>query len=315
VDGVFLDPVTLKPLALTYPDHFGKKGDRAWTSQEGTFTPSADGTAFGRWSTNQSPTEVVARVVEGGEVKTHHVWNLKHIVPGPDGRWFYTAKGIVTRELKRAAPDDEKYGYCLPATSGDYFLSLTSANERDRTGGTFTVYHRGMKGPIGRSEKADHGMVFDGWDRDPWGPWRRVFFVPEAKVIIVLPVSNDRVVLHKFDVDAALEKSGLDYLFVTSQAPRGVKAGAAFTYPLRVKSKHGGADVQGRERAERGGGIQGRRRLVAGAGRRDRGRPGRDPDRPGRRRPGRVPHVQGPRDEVIAGLALRERKTLLRTML
>ena len=67
-------------------------------------------------------------------------------------------------------------------------------------GGTFTIYHRGMKGPIGRLEKADHGLRFEHWGREGVnGPWRRVFFVPEAKVIAVLPVSNDRVVLHKFD--------------------------------------------------------------------------------------------------------------------
>src|SRR5205085_1402894 len=53
----------------------------------------------------------------------------------------------------------------------------------------------------------------------------------------VLPVTNDQVVLHKFDPDAALEKSGLDYLLVTSQPQTEVKAGATFSYPIKVKSK------------------------------------------------------------------------------
>src|SRR5262245_54716997 len=142
--------------------------------------------------------------------------------------------------MKRSNADDEKYAFCLPAVTGDYFLSLTSADDKG-AGGTFTIYHRGMKGPVGRLEKADHGLRFDGWGREGVnGPWRRAFFIPEAKVIVVLPVSNDRVVLHKFDVDDALEKSGLDYLFVASQPPRSVKAGTTFTYPLQVKSKHGG---------------------------------------------------------------------------
>jgi hypothetical protein len=178
-------------------------------------------------------------VVTGGDVKRYGAWNVTHAIPGPDGRFAYTAKGPVSRELKPGTADDEKYGYCLPATSGDYFFSPTAAKP-DRTAGSFTVYHRGMKGPLGRIENADHGIVYDGWDRDPWGPWRRMFFIPEANVIAVLPVSNDRVVLHKFDVDAALAKSGLDYLFVTSQPPRTTKAGGTFSYPLAVKSKAGG---------------------------------------------------------------------------
>ncbi len=59
-------------------------------------------------------------------------------------------------------------------------------------------------------------------------------------MIAVLPPSNDQVVLHKFDADAALEKSGEDYLLVTSRPPREAKAGATFAYPIQVKSKQGG---------------------------------------------------------------------------
>jgi len=44
-------------------------------------------------------------------------------------------------------------------------------------------------------------------------------------------------VLYKFDADAALEKSGLDYLIITSQPPAEVKAGTTFTYPIKIKAK------------------------------------------------------------------------------
>ena len=45
------------------------------------------------------------------------------------------------------------------------------------------------------------------------------------------------MVLHKFDADAALEKSGLDYLIITSQPPAEVKAGTNLTYPVKIKAK------------------------------------------------------------------------------
>ena len=237
VDGTFLDPVTFRPLAVKYSEGGAYQGKRAWIHKEHPLFASAEGTTFGSWNPHLSPSYCGTRVIAGGEVKRYENANLFHTIPGPDGRWVYTSKGVVTRNMKYASADDEKYGYCLPATSGDYFFSPTTAKE-DRTGGTFTVYHRGMKGPIGKLDKADHGLVFDNWDRDPYGPWRRVFFIPEAKIIVVLPVSNDRVVLHKFDLDDALEKSGLDYLFVVSQAPRSTKAGETLTYPIKVKAKN-----------------------------------------------------------------------------
>ncbi len=160
---------------------------------------------------------------------------MRHAIPGPDGRSVYTAKGVVARTLDRSDRDDATYGYCLPAMRGDYFLSLTSANA-GKAGG-FTVYLRGLKQPVAKLDKAEHGLTFDGWDREDFGPWKRVFFIPDAKVIAVLPPSNDQVVLHKFDADAALEKSGLDYLIITSQPPAEFKAGTNFTYPIRIKSK------------------------------------------------------------------------------
>ncbi len=239
IDGTFFDPVSLKPLPVKYADGYPYQGKQAWIHEEHPLFASGDGTVYGNWNPNLSPSDCGTRVVTGLDVKRYQNANLFHTIPGPDGKWVYTSKGIVTHQMKYAGADDEKYGYCLPATSGDYFFSPTTA-KADRTGGTFTVYHRGMKGPIGKLEKADHGLVFDNWDRDPYGPWRRMFFIPEANVIAVLPVGNDRVVLHKFDVDTALEKSGLDYLFVVSQVPRNTKPGAMFTYPLKVKSKSGG---------------------------------------------------------------------------
>lgn len=142
---------------------------------------------------------------------------------------------MVSGTLKRAGKDDDGYGYCLPAVRGDYFLSLTSAS--GGKGGGFTAYLRGLKYPVARLDGANHGLAFDGWDREPLGPWKRVYFIPDAKVIVVLPASNDRLVLHKFDADAALAASGHDYLLVTSRPPAAVPAGETFTYPVGVRAK------------------------------------------------------------------------------
>jgi S1-C subfamily serine protease len=233
-NGYFLDLATFKQLPLVNKD----KNAQVWGS-EGRLYPSGDGTVFSSWNTHLSPSSNTTFVIEGEVVRRYEDGDLMHSIPGPDGRTVYTGKGIVSRILTRGDADDKNYGYCLPAVRGDYFLSLTSATGRNKGegGGGFTVHLRGLRQPVAKLEKANHGLGFDGWDREPFGPWKRVFFVPDAKVIAVLPASNDQVVLHKIDPDAELEKSGQEYLLVTSQPPSDAKAGATLTYAVQVKAK------------------------------------------------------------------------------
>jgi S1-C subfamily serine protease len=229
VNGYFLDLATFRPLPILDPKGQERPLGGGWR------IPSGDGTVYGGWNTHLSPSSATSFVMEGSVVKRYDSGDLRHVVPGPDGRTVYTGKGICAATLERGNPDDASYGYCLPAVRGEYFLSLTSAT--GGKGGGFTVYLRGLKQPIAKLDKAEHGLSFDGWDRESFGPWRRVYFIPDAKVIAVLPPSNDQVVLYKFDADAALEKSGQDYLLVTSQPPAQAKVGALLTYPVKVKSK------------------------------------------------------------------------------
>lgn len=228
VNGFFLDLSTFRPL----PIRDQKGNERAFSA--GYRIPSADGSVFGAWKTNQSPDESTVFVVEGNTVKRYDAQGLKHVVPGPDGKTIYTANGICSTTLKRFDRDDAAYGYCLPAVRGGYFLSLTSASS-GKAG--FTIYHRGLSLPIMRLDKFNHGLSFDGWDRESFGPWRRVFFVPDAQLIAVLPQTNDQIALYKFDAEAALEKSGQDYLIVTSKPPHRYEPGSEFTYAVKVKSK------------------------------------------------------------------------------
>ncbi len=230
VNGYFLDLATFQQLPILD----GNSNPRVWGAGDARFA-SADGTVFGAWNTHYSPSTTTTFVLEGATVKRYEEGDMMHVIPGPDGRTVYTGKGIAGRNLKRGDADDATYGYCLPAVRGDYFLALKPAT--GGKGGEFTVYLRGLKQPVAKLDKAEHGLSFDGWDRESFGPWKRVFFVPDAKVIAVLPASNDQVVLHKFDADAALEKSGANYLLVTSQPPKEAKPGSAFAYPVKVKAK------------------------------------------------------------------------------
>jgi hypothetical protein len=114
--------------------------------------------------------------------------------------------------------------------------------QRNRDKTTFSNFTIGMEG-LSRSlaDAADVSFVMDSvkvefgtLDLD-----KRVHLIPDAKVLILVPPEDDKLVLHKLDVDAVLEKSGLDYLFVTSKAPRYALAGKTLEYQVLARSRSG----------------------------------------------------------------------------
>src|SRR5262245_21140937 len=69
---------------------------------------------------------------------------------------------------------------------------------------------------------------------------KRVFFVPEAKQLVSIPLSNDRLVIRPLDVDTVLAKAEFDFLFVVSNPPLTARENTAYTYQVSAKSNKGG---------------------------------------------------------------------------
>ncbi len=228
VNNSFLDLDTLKPAPIKLPE----SGIQPWSPV------SADGTVIGSWRFGQTWIDSTTFVLQGDELKRTDVGgSMGHIVPGPDGRFVYTAVGPRTNELKDVRGGPAQPAYCLPAVEGDFFLSLSSAVKGQ--GGRLGVYLLGTNRPVLKDAGFDHGIQFDTADRNLFGPWKRIFFIPRAKLVVVFPEANDRLELYRLDVDEALDKSGLDYLLITSRPRATAKRGGEYTYQLVVKSKKG----------------------------------------------------------------------------
>jgi S1-C subfamily serine protease len=231
VNGRFLDLRSFQLLPIKYPEN----AENGWESDTQVFA-SADGTTFGAWGSTSSRS---VWVLQGSEVKSFGgPEDLGHVVPGPDGHVIFTSQGLFTNQLQPMAPKERNVGFCLPAVQGSFFVSLTP-NTPDGKGGTLSLHLLGNDRPLAKLDHF-HNLVFDGWGRDPLGPHKRFFFIPQAKLLIILPQTNDQLILHRFDVDALLENSGIDYLLVTSQPPTSALREGTYTYQLTVKSKKGG---------------------------------------------------------------------------
>jgi hypothetical protein len=237
----FVDTKTLQPLAVEWAG--GK------TPVLGTpfVRASADGRVFaGRDGVGGEPHTERVVFVEGRQASFRERWSIPPsvLVPGPDGRTLFSGYGLYNNDLQpleAAARRHEAKSY-LPAEHGPWYVQLEPGGpEQGR--GTLSFFVPGQPKAFARLEDVEgvfpenisYGKLHGDMAHD-----RRVHLIPDARLLVTLPASNDRLVLHRFDPEAALERSGLDYLVVTSQAPPAARKGAEYRYQVRARA-HGGA--------------------------------------------------------------------------
>jgi serine protease Do len=234
---VFVDIHSLKPLDIQ------RTGQARIEMGKGLhIRASADGTVFGIGRTIVPAQGVQALVLSGNTARGYfNSDGAGHVVPGPDGRVIYTFRGLFTQDAKPLGRSGREAPCTLPAHQGIYSLSFTLANPFNFNGGRgqrASVHMVGDEQPITQVTPELLAGI-DLWDRSAFPAEKRIHFIPSAKVFITIPGSNDRLVLHRFDVEEVLEKSGIDYLFVTSLPPTWGRKGTTYRYQVGVKSRKG----------------------------------------------------------------------------
>lgn len=233
----FLDLKTLKPIDLV------RKGDGSRGFTPGFSRVSGDGTVFGAWESGTSPSGLQTYVLQGRELQSHYDHtSVGHIVPGPDGKYLFTASGIYTNQLKSVGTEK---GYVLPSAHGNFYMRLSFGSRFEPGGGGKKDLALHMVGDSRPLMHLPHVVDLGGGDDvrfgfTKFGADKRIHFIPDGKVFVTLPFANDKVHVHRFDVDEALDKAGIDYLFVMSRPPQVAPKGEWFLYQIAVKSKKGG---------------------------------------------------------------------------
>lgn len=236
-NGHYLDLRTLKPIAVE------GNGPGARHSAPRSIV-SADGTVIGSWNVGVSPTGLNTTVLTGTTVRRYNEHlSPGYVAPSPDGQRVYTLNQIYTTDLK-PLPRPDGGLYFLPAVHGSLYAGVRVFQaDPSRQGDLMTEAAAYLPGdtrplvPIGRWN-GDRLHVHGG--DDPVGVWKRFWLNPDAQVVVTLPTGNAEVELTRFDLDAALEKAGTDYLFVPADPPATARKGERYDYRLVVKSKRGG---------------------------------------------------------------------------
>jgi hypothetical protein len=235
---LFLDVATLKQVDYEWKG----RGDGAF------LRASADGTTFAmRNGVGGEPHTVTTITLQGKQAVARESWGFGASILNPsfDGKFIYSASGVFNQDLKEVGPKPDGNRLAspyLPAAHGNYYLRLDPKGG-EQHGGSVSFFLEGQSQAVGRldgvegvmSEQVNYGGLRDKLSHD-----QRVHFIPDAKLVVTIPGTNDQLILHRFDVEEALAKSGIDYLVVTSRPPATASRGSLYSYQLAVKSKKGG---------------------------------------------------------------------------
>ena len=175
----------------------------------------------------------------------HRFHRRTQVFPSFDGSYYVSSNGIFNADMQALGkPGDRNQGsYKIPAVMGNYYLSYPShsyahsrSQKKERVSAKLFMF--GEDRPL--ATLADMELPYSSRTQGRLMVGRRVMFVPNANVIVTLAETNDRLFLTRFNINEALEESGIDYLIVMSNAPSTVKPGSNYEYQLDVKSKKGG---------------------------------------------------------------------------
>jgi serine protease Do len=217
---------------------------------------SADGTVFCMGCTTLSPPGFQALIIEGDTAKSWHVSAASGIaIPSPDGRIIYGSGATYTAEGKLVHPlgAASDSGMRIPAAQGNLYLNVDPAGRiaiclagEDRV--LATIPQKADILGISQNSSMDSGNsppVFgqaflsprqnNQLDRD-----KLIHFIPDARLIVTIPATKDRLLLQQFELSHALKESPTDYLLVSSAPVTTAARNSNYVYQIKVESKRGG---------------------------------------------------------------------------
>jgi hypothetical protein len=220
--------------------------------------PTATGGA-GRWRSALRPTAALSPPGRGDAAQFRYGGAAPGaLLPSFDGNLLFTGAGIYSADLKPVSPEPFRGVACFPSYHPAYFLGFSGQGQ------IYSPYNRQVRtyNNPGREEKAKLSLYTTGDRRllvsftdfaelneppeapingsEPLSIDKRIHFFPTANLLATVPAARDRLVLRRLDVTAALEKAGIDYLYVTSLPPVAASPGSALSYAIAVQSRRGG---------------------------------------------------------------------------
>jgi hypothetical protein len=220
---------------------------------EGVLSVSDDGKTVGIWRPHLSPQGMRTFYYTDGAMKTYYEHrDMGHLVPGPDGEFIYTGISVLDRNLKSLswAPAP---AYNMPVSNGPFFLSIPikikgppkfGIYPPPKAKGPFPVQLQqvGQRQPMLTLLNLPDAEL-DLRDNERLSLCKRMHLILAADLFVYLPSGNDRLILHRLDLDEALWKAAVPLVLVTSQPPH-ARRGQPYQYQVKAKTAKGGLKYQ-----------------------------------------------------------------------
>ncbi len=210
------------------------------------------GRTFGAWCTSHTPSDAIWYRFEDNKLKQQNLprGHVGHVLPGPEGNWAFTSAGPYNLHGHRPPTNLSASGFCVPAQHGSFYLRFEAKigfnglrSERHQSS-SMSLCWPGESRPIFQTTDVSIPVGAEEFPKHDFTSDKRVHFVPLAKLVAVIPDSNDRIMLHRLDVDSLISKCDFDYLFVDSLPLPEATPGKSLSYPLSIRSKKGGVHVE-----------------------------------------------------------------------
>ncbi len=178
-------------------------------------------------------------------------------VPSPDGEVIFCGKKFYSKDLKAPLPSSPKSpvplhpgNFCgyVHAINANYFVSVqrgapifdTKGREIKNAPLQMSLYIMGDPSAIVHNVSIPLDQSKINLSDPKIRMYQRLHLAPEARLLVIVPFTNDRLIVQHLDVEQLLEESKADYLFVASRAPKHFQKGETYTYPIIVRSRKGG---------------------------------------------------------------------------
>ena len=188
----FIDPDTLKEILIEKAE-----GDFKVTfAAAAKMRVSANGATIGAWFEQLQPTGLQIARLSGNTISGSYLGeSVGHVAPGSDGKNIFTEKGLFDNKAK---PEGPRFSV-VPASQGAGYILLTgNPGEKQQA----AVWGSDKEKPI---NTFDDLPGFDG-KRDPFerdnpnlALDRRLFFVPDAKILVVVPPAANKLFVYRLE--------------------------------------------------------------------------------------------------------------------
>jgi hypothetical protein len=236
------DVGSLKPLIVNGTVQ-NSVGFGPWVSPDG-LTVCDWGWSSGPYSlmrlSNLTPTSVDSKIVEISSEDFNESWAM----PSANGtqliRHGATIFDASTDELVALAPGPLKDSTVLPTEDPRFLLALRGENGNDDTSSVaiLSAFDRRVLYTLRKTMAVTGGMIGTRSGRICTEP--RAHYLPADNKLVLIPNSDDKVVIYPLDLTAALKATGADYLYVISKPHTVLQAGQKWDYQIQSLSSAGG---------------------------------------------------------------------------